>query len=720
MGFWTGIAKGMAANRAQGNVEAERDERSDARDAAAKREAFLDKRYNTERSDRLATEKASRAERATAAGVQASQWQAGMDVAAENTEATRAATASKTAYERAQDKRDAEAEAAALALEAERTAIEDDRYNADLALSASKYDVAQARLNIKQEADEDQTVYDRRVQDEALRIAERNRIEDQLREDRVIALGQSKIQYDREIAAEALVIESQQYNKEQGRLDWRQEFEESQADYNKRMVADALLTNQERYEKAEERKDWAQGAQENDTEYARRMAEQALAIDESRYLTDQQRKDLAQKKDEDDTAYARRIGELTMMVDAMQFDIGIERDDAAIARADEEKATAQTIKLLTLSKELSSPFGGGRGDPNNADAPDSADMTEATLLLSTELGGQEVIDSMKPKDKEFFTTLMDNPEAAHGVMAFVQSQREKGNTINLTDLPKHINLAVGKKAQGETAYKEWVSNFDAEGVTDNKSYLAGMKALMGYTPAQVAWNIRTGVPDSTSQQADYDMWVETTIIKARRMMDKLQADKSNPALLRSLSTAIQETEATGSDNAGVRSRGLAALWPLTGKATASDARYQGNPLINAYGGGDGPVDVAAVTGEPTMTPEAGGTSTDFKTRAEAQKWMTANPEEAAAAQSITINGVAVPRKPQEPVAPQPEPVSPQAEAPVDADFEANSEAFLQLLQTPDVSEEDRQKAFEEFAKAYGMEATRGVIDKMLIAQSEAQ
>ena len=191
--------------------------------------------------------------------------------------------------------------------------------------------------------------------------------------------------------------------------------------------------------------------------------------------------------------------------------------EKAFARQGEQQALAQEnvmfgrkIKMLELSEDLTKAFSGKGGSTKGAKAPSAEDMNAATINIRSELGGKQGIDNLGKADKEFFETVMADPAAAHGIYAFVQTQRVKeGNNINILDLPKYINLAGMVEAKGDPEAANRLRSEILEGdinINNVDSLFDGIKAVSEYKPAEVVWGVLKAPKKSQDHSADLKLF----------------------------------------------------------------------------------------------------------------------------------------------------------------------------------------------------------------------
>lgn len=337
----------------------------------------------------------------------------------------------------------------------------------------------------------------------------------------------------------------------------------------------------------------------------------------------------------------------------------LRRYEEGVSTRAEELNLTRTIEMLKLAPGTVSAFSGMGGDVNSSDAPPPAGMKAAVLNLRAEVGGKQGLDNMDPKSQEFFNTLLGNPAAAAGVYSFIQAQRDKGNDLPISQLPSVIQIAGTMEASGEEAYKDFTERF-AKGNVDmsnSEEYLAGMKALMGYKPAQVIWGQTAPVLGVTDQNAMYETFVMNTVGYGDAALS--QMDRGSPEAQELLIT-LNNARKTGSENAAIRSEAIGQLWDMGyGREAASELKIDAsNPRMKPFFARDNITPVAmsespqapqapsvpedtgmASVGAPMDSPVGSSARLTFATPAEAEAAIEAmDPAELSKIPSIVING----------------------------------------------------------------------------------
>jgi hypothetical protein len=328
--------------------------------------------------------------------------------------------------------------------------------------------------------------------------------------------------------------------------------------------------------------------------------------------------------------------------------------EKAFVRQGEQQALEQEnvmfgrkIKLLELSEDLTKAFSGKGGSTNTTKAPSAEDMNAATINIRSELGGKQGIDNLDKADREFFETVMSDPAAAHGIYAFVQTQRLKeGNNISILDLPKYINLAGMIEAKGDPESAERLRSEILEGdinIENVDSLFAGIKAVSEYKPAQVVWGVLQAPKKSQDHSADLKLFEDSLQNRAVSIFNNTEIEDPNYSLLKE---AIDDLD---NDKPIVRSRGFDNLFDIMGIELLEEMGLTNNPAFS-YKIREHKAREAAVkqelliraqerneyiseNPEPITTPGLGeepsgmsGRSVQEFTREEAEAFMGANPD----------------------------------------------------------------------------------------------
>ena len=261
----------------------------------------------------------------------------------------------------------------------------------------------------------------------------------------------------------------------------------------------------------------------------------------------------------------------------------VARYDTNQAQQEEDRATARVLKILEMGgSAFSGALLGQGGDVNAGEVISANGMNAAVMGINAELDSVGGLDSLEGSDKEWFETVLGNPAAAAGILAFAYAQREEGNDLPITDLPQIIQLAGTMEAAGEEAYKDFKEQFIAGNVdmSDPAQYLAGMQALMQYKPAQVVWGQVQAVSTPATNTAKFEMWQTTTTTNARIALRNMKEGTDEH---QALGLILANAGSKGPDDRLTREEAFVDLWDKYGRAAAEDLELDSsNPLLKPY------------------------------------------------------------------------------------------------------------------------------------------
>lgn len=342
---------------------------------------------------------------------------------------------------------------------------------------------------------------------------------------------------------------------------------------------------------------------------------------------------------------------------ATQYATAQARLDAKDAVEAEDRYLEQGLAIIKLGgSAFGSALTGGGGDVNAGNVISAGGMNSAVLGMTAELEAAGGMDKLDDTSKEWFNTVLANPDAAAGILAFAHAQREEGNDLSITELPKIIQLAGTMEAAGEEAYLDFKERFVAGNVDmkDPDQYLAGMQALMQYKPAQVVWGQVQAVDSPATKKMDFETWRTNTATIARVALMNMEDGTEKDDLLSTLSNAAK----TGSEHELTRGEAFVSLWDKYGRQAADELGLdKTNPHMRPY--------FAIMSNE---SPEGAFTS------------PTA-PEAPVVPETSGMGSVGAPVEPQ--ATPTPAPLSFDTEEEARAYIEAMTpEAFEALAQVP--------------------------------------
>ena len=137
---------------------------------------------------------------------------------------------------------------------------------------------------------------------------------------------------------------------------------------------------------------------------------------------------------------AESIREEDNVEDLRRFELDQGRKDRTEERDASNTNLERTVELLKLSNTATQAFSGRGGNANDGDAIPVRGMRAAVMSIKSELETAGGLDNLNDTDQEWFNTVMDNPAAAAGIVAFMYKQRDAGNDLPITELPQIIQL----------------------------------------------------------------------------------------------------------------------------------------------------------------------------------------------------------------------------------------------------------------------------------------
>lgn len=335
-----------------------------------------------------------------------------------------------------------------------------------------------------------------------------------------------------------------------------------------------------------------------------------------------------------------------------------------------EELAAEALEVnrgLAILEAGGSVFAGamsGTGNPsgvNSGPVPSGVDMRSGVIGIQSELKAAGGLDNLSPGDQEFFKTVIGNPAAATGILAFVEAQRKAGNDLPISELPRYIQLHGVMEGAGAEAYNSFKEDFIAGNVDmkDPEQFLRGMQALKQYKPAELIWGQSNAVDSPQTQALNHETWELNTILSAQLAMASMPEGPEKSALLLTLSDARK----TGKDDQAKKLEAFSNLWDQFGREAAAglDLTAENNPRLKPYFAADAariaPTALAPTESPrpqarppaelppaelPPATPAEVPPSVEmptFATQDEANAWYTSvPPEELAKVPSVRIAG----------------------------------------------------------------------------------
>lgn len=210
----------------------------------------------------------------------------------------------------------------------------------------------------------------------------------------------------------------------------------------------------------------------------------------------------------------------------------LQKDELEIKKAKE----MMSMIPASLASIIAGEGGGSAGSKGHAMSKEA--MTTGSTLFKAEFAGL----SDEAKESKFFKAAANSPATQATLMAFIELQAKKGNTVNLEELPKYFRHAGSTEGRGGAKAKETISALMSGemDLNDKDSFIAGLLSLKNYKPVEELF-IQTGTPDDLKTQNDKIKYWETAIeTDAYRKLDTFppeDREKINKAL-----TGLQRRE----------------------------------------------------------------------------------------------------------------------------------------------------------------------------------
>lgn len=177
----------------------------------------------------------------------------------------------------------------------------------------------------------------------------------------------------------------------------------------------------------------------------------------------------------------------------------------------EEIEIARTTQMLSMiPSTLSASMGGdGKGSAGSkGHAMSKEAMVQGSKLFKAEYSSL----SDEAKESEFFKAAASSPATQATLMAFVEAQAKKGNTVKLDELPKYFKYAGSTEGQGAAKAKETIDSLMSGemDLNDKDSFIKGLMNLKNYKPAEELF-MQTSSPDDLKTKSEKIKYWETAI-----------------------------------------------------------------------------------------------------------------------------------------------------------------------------------------------------------------
>ena len=267
-------------------------------------------------------------------------------------------------------------------------------------------------------------------------------------------------------------------------------------------------------------------------------------------------------------------------LDQFQFQVtraGVsdEQWQASFDLQQEQVEIQRTTQLLAaMPTGLTTALSGGVGSTSGKDSV----MEPAAMKAGAEAFGLVYKDLPEDaRNSEFFKAAAASPAAQATIMGFLEAQAKKGNTIELTDVPKYFKYLGAAEGKGEAEAKEFMSSLmsgDAN-LGDKDTFISGLMAMRNYRPTKQLF-IQTGAPASVDDAAkQIPLWENAVEVDAFRAVVNLEGE--DKLEVQSALAMLERKEN--------RTQGLDILAKYGfGMKTAKEYNMLGNSIIKGYYG----------------------------------------------------------------------------------------------------------------------------------------
>ena len=180
----------------------------------------------------------------------------------------------------------------------------------------------------------------------------------------------------------------------------------------------------------------------------------------------------------------------------------LQKDELEIKKAKE----MMSMIPASLASIIAGEGGGSAGSKGHAMSTEA--MTAGSKLFNAEYKNL----SDEAKESDFFKAASNSPATQATLMAFVELQAKKGNTVKLDELPKYFRHAGSVDGRGGAEAKETIDALMSGemDLNDKDSFIKGLLSLKNYKPAEELF-VQTGTPDDLKTKAEKIKYWETAI-----------------------------------------------------------------------------------------------------------------------------------------------------------------------------------------------------------------
>ncbi len=324
-----------------------------------------------------------------------------------------------------------------------------------------------------------------------------------------------------------------------------------------------------------------------------------------------------------------RLGQFDVQVDQWNKQFGI--TERAADRADDQLAISRAEQMLALMPTGTAALLAGGTTKTPSD--DTTITPEAMKAGSSVFMAQLAELGEDAQSSDFFQAAARSPGAQATIIGFMEAQAKKGNTVELSDMPKYFNYLGSAPGKGEKEAKEFMESMlsgDAN-LEDKDVFIKGLTAMKNFRATKELF-VQTSAPSSlTDQTQQLDMWEKAVEMDGYRALRNLPPEKAVDA---QRALAMLETKVD-------RQEGLDVLAGMGfGRNIAMTGNYMEHPLIGSYYQGED-ASSAAITpvgGGGAGTPVTGNAAASSGTGEDATSF--ASWEEATAARADGFSGTA--------------------------------------------------------------------------------
>lgn len=282
----------------------------------------------------------------------------------------------------------------------------------------------------------------------------------------------------------------------------------------------------------------------------------------------------------------------------------------------EQVEIQRTTQLLAaMPSGLSTALSGGTGSTSGKDSV----MEPAAMKAGAEAFGLVYKDLPEDaRNSEFFKAAASSPAAQATIMGFLEAQAKKGNTIELTDVPKYFRYLGAAEGKGEAEAKEFMSSLmsgDAN-LGDKDTFINGLMAMRNYRPTKQLF-MQTGAPASVDDAAkQIPLWENAVEVDAYLAMANLEGDDKLEVQRALAMLERKENRTQGLDILAKYGYGMNAVKEYNMHDNSIIKGYYGDtsaPAAAPVAATVPPKDVAAAAPVATITPPPQGDVKAFNT-----------------------------------------------------------------------------------------------------------